>query len=104
MQDELDSKIQLMSSLTDQKALIVSSEAAVLEVGKRPIPEMGPNDVLIKVESAALNPIDWVLQASPNAVSVIKLDPYPVVLGVDAAGVVEEVGENVKHLQKGDRV
>lgn len=101
----MHSKFQpTMSSLTEQKALLLPSEAASFEIGKRLIPKIGPNDVLIKVKSAALNPVDWALQAFPSAAPAIKLDPYPIVLGVDAAGVVEEVGSNVKHLQKGDRV
>ena len=34
----------------------------------------------------------------------ILVEEYPIVLGADAAGDVEELGENVTNNQKGDRV
>lgn len=30
--------------------------------------------------------------------------PYPNILGSDLAGIIEEVGEGITHLKKGDRV
>lgn len=92
-----------MSSLTEQKALLLHSAGAPLETGKRPIPKIGPNDLLVKIESAALNPVDWILHAYPDIIPGVKLT-LPAVLGLDSSGIVEEVGENVKRFQKGDKV
>ena len=59
-------------------------------------PSTHPNQVLIKVMSAAINPIDYKLKP------IAKL-AFPVV-GFDMAGVVTEVGSNVTSLKVGDEV
>jgi NADPH2:quinone reductase len=70
----------------------------VVEI-KRPTP--GPNEVLVRVESASVNFADVVRRRG---------DPYPVptplpaVLGTEVAGTVEALGENVSDLAVGDSV
>jgi alcohol dehydrogenase len=60
---------------------------------------IGPNDVLFRVEAAALNHNDlWAMYGDP-----IK-SPLPHISGSDAAGVVIKVGGEVKKLKIGDRV
>ncbi len=59
-----------------------------------------PEDVIIKLESAALNHIDiWVRKGSTG----MEI-PMPHILGADGAGVVVEVGSNVKSVKPGDNV
>lgn len=82
-----------------QKALLLQSKQGEFEVGSRDIPKPGPGELLVKVQSAALNPVDWKIQAFG-----LFFNEYPVVLGSDAAGEVEEVGEGVTGYKKGDRV
>ncbi|KAJ7756631.1 chaperonin 10-like protein, partial [Mycena metata] len=65
----------------------------------RPIPVPAEGEVLVKIMSVGLNPIDW-KQGAFN----ILIDEYPAVVGHDVAGVVEELGEGVEGLKKGDRV
>jgi NADPH:quinone reductase-like Zn-dependent oxidoreductase len=72
-------------------------------------PEIGPDDVLVRVHAAALNPYDWhVLRGDPyvgrlmGTVGLTK--PKARVAGVDGAGRVEAVGANVRGLQPGDEV
>ena len=48
---------------------------------------------------SALNPADWKIQRLGWLV-----EHFPVILGFDTAGVVEEVGEGVKDYVKGDRM
>ncbi|KAH9206106.1 chaperonin 10-like protein [Leptodontidium sp. 2 PMI_412] len=57
-------------------------------VGPADMPNIDANEVIIKNHSIAINPIDW----------------KPMVLGCDAAGVVVDVGSDVHHVKKGDRV
>lgn len=69
------------------------------EVG-RPIPS--PGQVLVKVAGSSLNPID-------NKIATLGADlafapPLPAILGMDVAGVVEEVGSGMSRYQPGDRV
>ena len=67
-----------------------------------PMPEMGPDDVTIKMQSVGVCGSD-LHYYSKGAVGDFIVD-YPFVLGHEAAGIVTEVGANVKHLKKGDRV
>ncbi|PUU90241.1 NADP-dependent oxidoreductase [Halanaerobium sp.] len=65
-------------------------------------PEPEADEVLIEIKAAAVNPIDWKLRYG----YLKEKFPFefPIVLGWDAAGIIEKVGENVDAFQKGDRV
>ncbi|KAA1476199.1 GroES-like protein [Dentipellis sp. KUC8613] len=84
-----------------QKALLIPSKGAHFTLGTRLIPKPGPGQVLVKIESAAVNPVDWYIEQFG-----FFIDGYPFVAGSDAAGTVEELGEGAaaSGLQKGDRV
>jgi len=71
-------------------------------LGDIPVPEVKDGTVLIRVKAAGLNPIDNLLAA--GAMSAMIPHEYPLVLGRDAAGVVEAVGAGVDHVQVGDHV
>jgi NADPH:quinone reductase len=64
---------------------------------EKPVP--GPDEVLVKVKAAGLNPVDYKVATNGNPNWT-----YPHILGVDAAGVVEDTGEGVANFQRGDRV
>ncbi len=61
------------------------------------VPEVhaGPGQVRIRVHAAAVNPTDLFVRNGARA-EAQKVDPPPYVPGMDAAGVVDEVGEGVK--------
>lgn len=62
-----------------------------------------PDDVLIKVHAASLNPIDKGRVA--GGLSMLMPEQYDTtVLGYDISGVVEEVGESVTTIKPGDEV
>lgn len=63
----------------------------------KPTPERG--ELLIKIHAAGLNPVDYKMLASGH-----KNWIYPFIPGLDGAGVVEEVGEDVTDFSVGDRV
>jgi NADPH:quinone reductase-like Zn-dependent oxidoreductase len=73
-------------------------------------PEIGPGDVLMRVHAAGLNPYDWhmlrgdplIARLIPGAVGLTR--PKYRVAGLDAAGVVEAVGADVRELSAGDEV
>jgi 2-desacetyl-2-hydroxyethyl bacteriochlorophyllide A dehydrogenase len=65
-------------------------------------PEPDSDEVLIEIHAAGINPIDWKLRYG-YLKEKFPFD-FPIVLGWDAAGIVEKVGKNVDSLQKGDRV
>ncbi|KAJ9641310.1 hypothetical protein H2204_002988 [Knufia peltigerae] len=62
------------------------------------IPPVGPQDVLIKVKAAGLAPGPF------NLARIGRLTHLPMTLGHEVAGVVESVGNSVRHVQPGDRV
>ncbi|KAL7273532.1 hypothetical protein RUND412_003612 [Rhizina undulata] len=82
-----------------QKALIYEEPGKKVALGERPVPTPAPNQVLVKVVSAGVNPVDW---------KIIKygfpIGKLPTVLGTEVAGVVEKVGDQVKDFKVGDRV
>ena len=72
------------------------------------LPEAGPDDVLVRVHAAALNPADWhILRGDPLVARLMGVGltrPKARVAGIDAAGVVEAAGANVRGLRDGDQV
>ncbi|NNP69873.1 zinc-dependent alcohol dehydrogenase family protein [Acinetobacter sp. Ac_5812] len=66
-----------------------------------PIPEINANEVLVKIHSSGVNPIDYKIRegAAPYADPVL-----PAVLGTDLAGEIVEVGNNVTAFKVGDEV
>jgi NADPH:quinone reductase-like Zn-dependent oxidoreductase len=71
-------------------------------------PEAGPGDVLVRVHAAALNPADWhILRGDPRIARLMGVGltrPKARVAGIDAAGVVEAAGANVRGLRIGEQV
>lgn len=66
----------------------------------RPVP--GAGEVLVRITWSSLNPHDASVRSGEAARYLTY--SYPVVLGSDFAGVVEELGHGVTDLQVGDRV
>ncbi len=84
------------------KALIFHQHGDLgqVTVGNIPEPDIGPNEVLLHVQAAALNRLDlWVVGGWPGL--NLKL---PHVMGSDGAGLVAQVGANVRNVAVGDRV
>lgn len=74
----------------------------VLHFADVPEPHAGPGEVRIKVEGAAINPIDWKFRSGMlKDMAPIELPSVP---GYDASGVVDEVGEGATGVAVGDRV
>jgi NADPH2:quinone reductase len=71
-------------------------EALSYEEVKKPVP--GSNEVLVKIAAAGVNYIDTYQRSGLYQV------PLPLTLGLEAAGVVEELGDGVTKYNKGDRV
>jgi len=59
-----------------------------------------PNDVIVKLQAAALNHIDIWVRMGATGMQI----PMPHILGADGAGVVAEVGNGVKSVRTGDKV
>ena len=67
-----------------------------------PTPEIGTGEVLIRVRAAGVNPFDW--KVADGALEDQMKHRFPLILGFDAAGVIERVGADVTGLAEGDEV
>ena len=80
----------------------------VLRLADTSLPEVGADDVLIRVCAAVLNPADWhILRGDPLVARLMGVGltrPKARVAGTDAAGVVQAAGANVRGLRTGDEV
>jgi len=84
------------------RALNVPAAGEQPRLSEVPTPNAGPGQVLIKVKAAGLNALDNALAA--GMLAGMMAHEYPLVLGRDAAGVVEAVGAGVDHVDVGDEV
>jgi len=72
----------------------------IVEV-ERPVPKA--DEILVKIYSASVNPADYIIRRGGNE-GLKPLLKLPMSLGIDGAGMVEEVGSEVTLFKKGDRV
>jgi len=79
---------------TKQKAIVVNEKKEAV-VGSIDIAVPTKGQISIKVKAVAINPADWKL---------VLAVPAGTALGLDGAGVVEKVGDDVKECKVGDRV
>jgi NADPH2:quinone reductase len=87
-----------MKAVALTRYLPVDDPQSLLDV-ELPTPAPGAHDLLVRVEAVSVNPVDTKLR-SPKP----QVEAQPKVLGYDAAGVVEAIGESVGGFQPGDRV
>ncbi|HZG38558.1 MAG TPA: alcohol dehydrogenase catalytic domain-containing protein, partial [Nodosilinea sp.] len=64
-----------------------------------PQPQPTGHDLLVRVEAVSVNPVDTKVRSPQD-----KVEDRPKVLGYDAAGVVESVGDAVTRFKPGDAV
>jgi len=86
-----------ISAIGSYVGLPIDDPAALVDV-QVPAPQLRPHDILVRVEAVSVNPVDIKRRKSLTA------SHDPVILGHDAAGVVEAVGSAVTTLTVGDEV
>lgn len=84
---------------SQQKVLYLTKKNGPFEIHTADVPKPGPGQILVKVQAAGLNPLDWKIQLYG-----LFIDEFPSILGHDVAGTVEELGEGVTGFAKGDRM
>ena len=86
------------------KAVVYDTFGGVeqLHVVERPLPKVGPGEVLVEVRSAGVNPVDWKLMS--GGLDALMDFVFPVTPGWDVAGVVSAVGIDVPEYAVGDEV
>ncbi len=91
-----------MTTDTTMRAFLCSEFGSPegLTIGEVPIPEFGPDQVLIKVHAWGVNSTDLVIIAGRYH----QTPPRPFIPGMEVAGEIVKVGENVTRFRPGDRV
>ncbi|KAK4109264.1 putative alcohol dehydrogenase [Canariomyces notabilis] len=81
------------------KQCVAIKKGGPLMVLTAPHPEPGAREICIRNRAVALNPVDW-----KRVHHSILAERWPKVLGIDMAGIVEAVGQDVTELKPGDAV
>jgi NADPH:quinone reductase-like Zn-dependent oxidoreductase len=86
------------------KALVIDQYGGpeVMRIADLPVPAPGLGDVLVRMETSNVNPIDWKIREGYLG----KMFPvqFPRILGRDGAGIVTALGEGVEGFAVGDPV
>jgi len=72
----------------------------VVSVAQRPVPQRMPGEVLVRMKAATVNQVDLYMRNSGAGIS----HRLPQILGLDGAGLVEEVDANETRLRPGQPV
>ena len=72
---------------------------AVVRVGERPLPARGPGQVRLRLHAATLNRVDLYMRDSGAGIT----HRLPQIMGVDGAGVIDEVDADETQLEVGQR-
>ena len=80
------------------RGVIARSKGAEVELVDVIVPDPGPNDVIVRVQACGVCHTD--LAYRDGGIN----DEYPFLLGHEAAGIVESVGDRVTHVAEGDYV
>lgn len=91
-----------MSIPTTMKAAFVRERgfAEAIEYGDLPTPSPNPGEVLVRVTSVVVNPVDTLVRSGAYHTQL----PFPFVLGRDLVGTVVAIGDRVTHFRQGQRV
>ena len=75
-------------------------ERNLFELREVEIPTIGANEVLVKIIASAVNPVDAKIRVS----GYFGKSNLPIILGYDAAGIIEKIGDSVTDFKQGDEV
>lgn len=86
------------------KAIVINSYGGKEQLKEQEVekPAITDNQVLLELHATSINPIDWKLRE--GYLKEMLPWEFPIILGWDAAGIIAEVGKDVKHFKVGDRV
>ena len=76
----------------------------VLKLEEIPRPEPAAGELLVRVLAAGVNPVDWKTRAGRGVSKLYGDKRFPLVVGWDVSGNVEEIGPDVAGFAAGDAV
>ena len=86
------------------KAVVINEFGGkeTLTLTDAPKPQPAADEVLVRIKAAGVNPVDWKIRE--GWLKDLLPHEFPIILGWDLAGVIEETGERVDRFSKGDHV
>lgn len=72
---------------------------SILKLDEQPKPSCGKDEVLVRVQAAALNPADLKLVSGKDGGNLLHAQNFPITPGFDFSGTIEESGELVRDLK-----
>ena len=87
--------------MSTMKAAILEAHNAPFRLADVARPQAGEGEVLVRIKASGVNPLDTKIRAGAAAHA---RHPLPAILGIDLAGIVEEVGSGVSCFRPGDEV
>lgn len=86
------------------KAIAINAygDANQLVEAEIPVPFLKNQDVLVEIHAASVNAVDWKIRS--GYMKEILDYKFPLILGLDIAGIVSQVGEGVSRFKVGDAV
>jgi zinc-binding alcohol dehydrogenase family protein len=89
-----------MKAIGFKTSLSIEKEGSFIEFEtSKPIP--GSHDLLVKIEAVSVNPVDFKIRQNSAKDSVLET---PKIIGWDAVGIVEAIGDKVSLFKVGDEV
>lgn len=89
-----------MKAIGFKTSLSIEKEDSFIEF-ETPKPVPGTHDLLIKIEAVSVNPVDFKIRQNSAKETVLET---PKIIGWDAVGIVEAVGDKVSLFKVGDEV
>lgn len=86
------------------KAMVIESfgQSEQLKLADVSTPQPKDNEVLIAIQYAAVNPVDWKIREGMFKSKMPH--EFPLIPGWDAAGIIAAVGKNIRNFKEGDKV
>lgn len=89
-----------MKAIGFKTSLSIEKEDSFIEF-ETPKPVPGAHDLLVKIEAVSVNPVDFKIRQNSAKDTVLET---PKIIGWDAVGIVESVGDSVSLFKEGDEV
>lgn len=86
------------------KAIVIEHYGSVEELKQKQvaIPTPQKDEVLIEVYATAVNPVDW--KTRKGELQEKLPFSFPIIIGLDASGIIVEAGTNITRFKPGDKV
>ena len=82
--------------------LVSYGETGSLQYGELPEPVLEKNCALVQVKAMSVNPVDW--KTRQGVLKLLLGTRFPMIIGSDFSGIIEEVAPGIESFKPGDRV